>query len=153
MSPAKGRRRPCTPAEARTRLRHAEAFFATAELVASEEGKPTDYDYNHVAAGVAVLAAIAAADALCCHLLGERSRGQDHRQAIELLEQVRYGAASPTVQTSQVRELGQALATALDVKDESHYGTRMLTHEQVVRVMRAAEKLVVAARAVVRGEQ
>jgi hypothetical protein len=77
------------------RLRHAEAFLATAQLVASEEGKPADYDYNHVAAGVAVMAAIAASDALCCQLLGERSRGQDHRQAIALLEEVLYGAGSP----------------------------------------------------------
>ncbi|NDL60290.1 hypothetical protein [Phytoactinopolyspora mesophila] len=148
---ARGRRRACTPAEASTRLRHAEAFFATAQLVASEEGKPTDYDYNHVAAGVAVLAAIAASDALCCKLLGERARGQDHRQAIEVLEEIRYGEGNPAAQQRRTRELSQALATALDIKDESHYGTRMLTAEQVTRVMRAAEKLVSAARRVIRG--
>jgi hypothetical protein len=133
------------------RLRHAEAFLATARLVATEEGKPVDYDYHHVAAGVAVLAAIAASDALCCKLLGERSRGQDHRQAIAVLQEVRYGAGSPAVQQDRARELGQALAVALDVKDESHYGTRLLAGEQVVRVLRAAEKLVTAARLVVRG--
>jgi hypothetical protein len=105
--------------------------------------------YNHVATGVAVLAAIAAGDALWCHVLGERSRGQDHRQAIELLEQVRYGTAPLSVQAGQ----GWELAQALDVKDESRYCTRMLPREQVVRVMRVAEKLVVAARVVVRGEQ
>jgi hypothetical protein len=95
MTAAKSRRRPCSSADAAMRLRHAEAFLATAKLVASEEGKPADYDYNHVAAGVAVLAAIAASDALCCQLLGERSRGQDHRQAIAVLEEVLYGAGSP----------------------------------------------------------
>lgn len=148
MSAVKGRRRPCESADARIRLRHAEAFFATAELVAFEEGKPPDYDYNHVAAGIAVLAAIAASDALCCELLGERARGQNHRQAVEVLEQVRFGDGSPAVQQRRTRELGRALATALDVKDESHYGARMLTHQQVTRVMRAAEKLLIAARTV-----
>jgi len=152
VTAAKGRRRPCTAADARMRLRHAEAFLATAQLVSSEEGKPADYDYNHVAAGVAVLAAIAASDALCCRLLGERARGQDHRQSIEVLEQTRHGEGTPAMQEQRARELGRALATALDVKDESHYGTRMLTPEQVTRVMRAAEKLVMAARTVVRGE-
>lgn len=151
MSAAKGRRRLCSAAEATTRLRHAEAFLSTAQLVASEEGKPGDYDYNHVAAGVAVLAAIAASDAMCCKLLGERARGQNHREAIDLLEQVRYGGGTPATQERRSRELGQALAMALDVKDESHYGTRMLTSPQVRKVMRAAEKLVTASRLVIRG--
>lgn len=151
MKASKGRRRACTAADAATRLRHAEAFLATAQLVASEDGKPADYDYNHVAAGVAVLAAIAASDALCCTLLGERARGQDHRQAVELLEQVRYGTGTPATQERRAHELGHALATALDVKDESHYGTRMLSPVQVRKVMRAAEKLVSTGRLVLRG--
>jgi len=135
------------------RLRHAEAFLATAQLVATQDGKPGDPDYNHVAAGVAVLAAVAASDALCCKLLGERSLGQDHRQAIAILEEVRYGAGSPAAQQGRAHELGRALAVALDVKDESHYGTGLLGGEQVLRVMRAAEKLVAAARLAVRGER
>lgn len=151
MKASKGRRKACTAADATTRLRHSEAFLDTAQLVASEDGKPGDYDYNHVAAGVAVLAAIAASDALCCKLLGERARGQDHREAIELLEQVRYGQGTPAAQERRARELGHALATALDVKDESHYGTRMLTSAQVRKVMRAAEKLVSTCRLVMRG--
>lgn len=163
MKASKGRRKACTAADATTRFRHSEAFLDTAQLVASEDGKPGDYDYNHVAAvvavvavvavaaGVAVLAAIAASDALCCKLLGERARGQDHREAIELLEQVRYGQGTPAAQERRARELGHALATALDVKDESHYGTRMLTSAQVRKVMRAAEKLVSTCRLVMRG--
>jgi len=78
----KGRRRECTTAEAATRLRHAEAFLTTANLITSDAGKPGDYDFNHVAAGVAVLAGSLPGDVLCCALLGERARGQDHRQAI-----------------------------------------------------------------------
>ena len=75
MSPPQRRRR-CTGEEARTRCRQAVAYLETAKLVTSDGSLPADYDYNHVAAGVAVLAAIAASDAMCCGLLGERSRGQ-----------------------------------------------------------------------------
>jgi len=78
MSPAKGRRRPCSAAEADTRTRQAEAFLTTAELVRDEPHRPGAYPYNHV-------------------------------------------------------------------KDESHYGTKLLGADQVRRVMRAAEKLVAAA--------
>jgi len=39
-----------------------------------------------VAAGNAVLAGIAASDAICCVRLGCRHRGEDHRGATELLK-------------------------------------------------------------------
>lgn len=64
-----------------------------ARLIRGDADKPEDINFNHVAAGNAVLAAIAASHAVCCRLLGERSRGQDHRDAIALLEQVRFGPA------------------------------------------------------------
>jgi hypothetical protein len=73
MSPA--RRRPCTRADAAARHRQATAYLETARLVTTDGSLPEDYNYNHVAAEVAVLAAIAASDALCCALLGERPRG------------------------------------------------------------------------------
>ncbi len=70
MTASRGRRRPCTPADARTRVAHARAYLETAKLVRSETNRPDDVNFNHVAAGNAVLAAIAASDALCCKLLG-----------------------------------------------------------------------------------
>lgn len=81
MSKAPGRRRPCTRADARTRAAQAWAYLETAKLVMSEKVKPDDLNFVHVAAGNAVLAAIAASDALCCAILGEQARGQDHREA------------------------------------------------------------------------
>lgn len=148
MSPP--RRRPCTGEDARTRCRQAVAYLETAKLVTSDGSLPADYDYNHVAAGVAVLAAIAASDALCCRLLGERSRGQDHRTAVDLLETVRFGDGTPAVQAKRARDLGAALATVLDFKDEAHYGTTLLGPTQVRRLIKGAEKLAAAAVAVVR---
>jgi len=46
-------------------------------------------DLPGVAAALAVLAGIAAADAACCAALGERSRGQAHQEAIALVRTVR----------------------------------------------------------------
>lgn len=149
MTPARGRRSPCTAAEARSRAAHARAYLDTAKLVRGETGKPDEVNFDHVAAGNAVLAAIAAADALCCKLLGERARGQDHREAVGLVEQVRFGEGSVHVQAKRARDLGRALATALDLKDDSHYGTLMIGKVELQRLIRAAERLVNAAEAVV----
>jgi len=75
----------CTPAEARARREQAKAFIDVAEMVLSEPATQTD---PHVAAALAVLAAIAATDAICGLQLGRDSRGQDHDKAAMLLETV-----------------------------------------------------------------
>lgn len=147
MSP-RGRRQSCTAQDARVRASHARAYLETAKLVSSDPSKPGDVNFNQVAAGNAVLAAIAASDALCCRLLGERARARDHRDAIGLLEQVRFGAGSVSEQARRSRELAAALATALDIKDDSHYGMLMVGAVELRRVIRAAEKLTAAALAV-----
>jgi hypothetical protein len=89
--PSRARRRPCTADDARTGAAHARACLETAKLIGREADKPDEVNFNHVAAGNAVLAA---SDALCCKLLGERSRGQDHRDAVDLLAQVRFGGGT-----------------------------------------------------------
>jgi hypothetical protein len=121
------------------------AYLDVAKLIRGDADKPEDLNFNHVAAGNAVLAAIAASDALCCRLLGERSRGQDHRDAVALLEQVRFGTGTDEVQARRARDLARALATALDLKDDSHYGTLMVGATELRRLIRAAEVLVSAA--------
>lgn len=141
----RGRRRTCAPGEARVRYRQAVAYLETARLVTSDGSLPSDYDYNHVAAGVAVLAAIAASDAICCELLGLRARGQDHGQASDLLATVRFGGGSESEQAKRAKELAAALATALDLKDQAHYGTSLLTSTQLRRLIKSAHKLVAAA--------
>ena len=145
----RARRRPCTAADARTRAAHAQAYLETAKLIGSEADKPDNVNFNHVAAGNAVLAAIAASDALCCKLLRERPRGQDNRDAVGLLEQVRFGVGAEEVQARRARGLSRALAIALDLKDDSHYGTLMIGVAELRRLMRAAEALVAAAQEVI----
>lgn len=151
MSPRSSgsRRQRCGPQEALTRCRQAAAYLDVARTVVSDTERPEDYNYNHVAAGLAVLAAIAASDALCCRLLGERSRGQDHREAIELLSTVRFGDGDETERKRRASSMAQYLATALDLKDQSHYGVSLLELPQVRRLLRAASHLVAAAESVV----
>lgn len=56
LSPRAGaaRRQECSAADARARLRQAEACLEVAQLVTTETARPEDYDYNHVAAGLGV---------------------------------------------------------------------------------------------------
>jgi hypothetical protein len=147
--PSAQRRQPCSTREARARLRQAEAYLTVAMTVVSEADRPEDYDFNHVAAGLAVLASIAASDALCCRLLSERSRGQNHRDAIGLLGTIRFGDGVERARARRARGLSEALATSLDLKDASHYGTTLLEAPQVRKLLRTATKLVDAAKTVV----
>ncbi|WP_405055723.1 hypothetical protein OG474_23610 [Kribbella sp. NBC_01505] len=67
MTPQKSRTQDCNRAQARVRLNQAREFLDVAEVVGDvESGLATE----HVAAALAVLAGIAAADAACCTPLG-----------------------------------------------------------------------------------
>jgi hypothetical protein len=68
--------------EARTRLLTAQAYLDVASSVLDERDRD---EYLNVAAGLAVLAGIAASDTICCARLGCRHRGDDHRGAADLL--------------------------------------------------------------------
>lgn len=125
------RQAPCGPAEAARKARLARAYLDLAEQAArqdTEEGR-------NVAAGNAVLAAIAASDALTCHRLGRHSRGQTHQEATALLRTVRPGGAN----------LARDLTTALGVKDAAHYGSIFVSATTLKSTLRAAGRLVDAA--------
>lgn len=83
-----------------------------------------------------VHAGIAAADAICCLALGEHSTGDDHREAVRLIERVSPGG----------RELGRSLSALLALKTEAGYGARPLSGEKVTRARRSATRLLEAAR-------
>jgi hypothetical protein len=149
MTPARGRRRPCSAADARSRRDQAKAYLDTAKLVRSESGKPDDVNFDRVAAGNAVLAAIAAADAITCRLLGERSRGQDHRQAIDLLAQVRFGGRHRNRSSEACSGPRQRARCRAGPEGRLALRTLMVSGNQLQRLIRAAEKLVAAADTVV----
>jgi hypothetical protein len=125
------RQSPCGPGDADRKARLARAYLDLAEETAR---KDTDEACN-VAAGNAVLAAIAASDALTCHHLGRHSRGQAHQEAIALLRTIRPNG--PT--------LAKDLHTALGVKDAAHYGSVLIAASALKSVLRASGRLVEAA--------
>ena len=88
-----------------------------------------------VTATLAVLAGIAASDAACCQVLGQRSRGQDHRQALAMLRQIEPD--------------GQAMARDLErlltIKDDAHYGMLNISAQRAKAALRQAGHIVEAA--------
>lgn len=138
MTPqAKGRTRQCSETEARNRMDHARKFLEVAELVSSEGD---DQEYSSPAASLAVLAGIAAADAACCKALGVRSRGQDHRQAVDLVGQIEPGG----------KEAGNKLRRLLNLKDEAQYGLFDVGGNDLRTALRQAAALVEFADGVLR---
>ncbi len=129
MARASARTQTCSAQDAKTRLAHARKFLEVAELVADEGD---DVEYSSAAAGLAVLAGIAASDAACCKALGRRSRGQDHRAALELIAQVEPGGA----------DASKALRRLFALKDEAHYGLFDVSSADLKTALRQARALV-----------
>ena len=139
MTPRRqGRTATCGRPEAVTRLEHAEKFLKVAALVA-DEGLTIPASAS-VSASLAVLAGIAAGDAACCAAIGRRSRGQDHKQAVDLIAQVEPGGA----------DAAKSLDRLLDLKDTAHYGVINLGSTDLRAALRHAGALVAFARATVR---
>lgn len=80
-----GRRVECTPTDAKARLHDAVAFLEIADIA-------TDADVD---ATNAIHAAIAAADAICCIALRERSADGHHAAGVRLLTRVDRVRAAP----------------------------------------------------------
>ena len=130
MSPrGKSHTQRCDQTDARTRLAHARKFLEAAELVATEREVE---EAASVSASLAVLAGIAASDAACCSALGRRARGQAHRDALTLLEQVTPNGA----------EAAKSLRRLLDLKDTAHYGLIHVSQQNLKAALRQAAALV-----------
>lgn len=135
MSPREsGRTQNCGTREARTRLRDAEAQLDLAEL-GRDANAPEE---RKAAASCAVLAGIAAVDAACCHALGERSRSQNHRDAVSLVRRVMPDGPDAARQFERL----------LGLKDLAQYGFEDLTRQKLLGSVRQAQALVNFAKAV-----
>jgi hypothetical protein len=131
MSPRHSRRvATCTPAQCRARRDQARAFLEVADLVLTEDRREA-----HVAAALAVLAGIAAADAVCGLSLGTWSRGQDHHHAVDLLGDV--ALRDPTLPTKLRRLLAE--------KNAAHYSPTLITVEKAKTMVRQAAALLAEA--------
>src|SRR5665811_1194153 len=135
MTRPRGRTGSCSKDDARNRFKRAESFLVVADLVLGErtETQEQDDDINlsGVAAALAVLAGIAAADSACCHRLGTRSRGQDHAQAVALVKQV----------IPHGDELASDLDPLLDLKDNAHYGVLGVADAEARRAVEWARRM------------
>jgi hypothetical protein len=137
MSPRQlGKTQRCSPTDAATRLQHARKFLEVAQLAANEG----EAEYSGPAASLAVLAGVAASDAACCKALGRRFRGQDHRVAADLLEQVEPGGS----------QAANTLRRLLSVKDTAHYGLSEIGGQALRGTLRQASDLVAFAEGVLR---
>lgn len=100
-------------------------------MIADDRGEDSSPIYGSAAASLAILAGIAASDAACCRVLGQRSRSENHRDAENLLVQIEPGGKRAA---SDLREL-------LNLKDKAQYGFLRLGEAELKRVMRRAESL------------
>lgn len=124
MSKRKGRVSDCTAVEAASRLQQARGFLDAAELYEGEE--------PNVAASNAVLAAIAASDAICCAVLGYRASGDAHEEAAAHLRTV----------VPHGEEAATALRRALAIKNKAQYGFTTISGADRDTAMRQARKLI-----------
>lgn len=136
MSRQRGRTQDCGLAEARTRAVSAGKSLEVALLIESED----EGAFRSVAASLAVLAGIAAADAACCVALGRRSRGSDHHDAEALVAEIAPGGA----------EAATWLRRLIDPKDTAQYGIIFVSRDDLKVAMRQAEKRVAFANEAIR---
>jgi hypothetical protein len=127
--PRSTRTSPCNADEARTRLRTARAYLDVAGSVLRERGRG---EYLNVAAGVAVLAGIAASDAICGIRLGCLHRGEDHHGAEDLLRKA----------TPDGPKLAAILGRLLSLKDAAHYGVPVVSARKATDAKKWAAHLV-----------
>ena len=130
MAGKSGRTEDCDVRQARRRLDHARSYMDVAELAGGTTD--ADLDYAPVAASIAILAGIAAADAACCAALGRRSRSDNHQDAADLLTQIEPGG----------KEAGRQMRLLISLKDAAHYGFLSLRPGELKRAVRQAAHLI-----------
>lgn len=139
MSPRRtGRTATCDRADAAVRLRHGDSYLVVADLVLDQSDDPI-LSLTSVAASLAVLAGIAAADAACCAAIGRRARGQSHDEAVALVRTVMPGGEA----------MARDLARLLALKDDAQYGVLVVSSERARSAVSWARRLIAAAREVV----
>lgn len=119
--------RPCDRQDAARRYAQAKAFAELAELHPESDDGPA----RSAAVSNAVLAGVAAADTICCRRLGRHAAGDDHRQALALVDEA--GELG--------REARRHLETLLSVKHKAQYEEVDPTVTEARRAMRAMRSI------------
>ena len=118
-----------TRADVGARAEHARAYLLVADLI---EGDETIGARTNVLGSVAVLAGIAACDAMCGHSLGVRSAGDSHMEAIDLLRR----ATPPTSKAAAT------LRRLLVAKTDTQYSPHLISDAKARELHRAARQLI-----------
>jgi hypothetical protein len=127
------RTRPMSVADVRVRAESARRFLETAR-----ETQTLHADWTDVMASNAVLAGIAASDAICGRVLKVASSGEDHGQAVALL---RTATPEGPAYAKELRRL-------VEIKTAAQYSPATTSSEVATRSLVWAERLVQAMEAV-----
>jgi hypothetical protein len=127
MTRRSSRDRPCDRQDAAKRYDQAQAFADLAKLDPESDDGPT----RSAAVSNAVLAGIAAADSICCLRLGRHASGDNHQQAIALVEEA--GDVG--------REARRHLETLLSIKHKAQYEDGDPTVPEARRAIRAMRSI------------
>ncbi|MFE6966710.1 hypothetical protein ACFVAJ_16500 [Agromyces sp. NPDC057679] len=122
--------------EVKVRIADAKKGLEVAELYIEE----TDPASWKASGSNAVTAGIAAADAICGHVLGYTSSGQNHLEAIAVLNEATSSAKKPA---TNLRRL-------LDQKTDYQYGTSVMKQDSARKLVDSARELVAYAEQVLR---
>jgi hypothetical protein len=128
------RTRDCDEAFTAGRLRKAEQFLGSAEMI--REISNDEAEVGDALVTLCIHAGIAASDVLCCKALGHYAQGDDHRQAVIELSKV----------LPDGKVLGSDLRALLGMKTRAGYAAPPVTADDRKRAWRRAESLVEAAR-------
>lgn len=121
----------CGPGERAGRWAKARQFFNAAENIRDLADEHSDVGDAYVT--LCVHAGIAAADVICCARLGQFSRGENHNEAVRMLEQ----ADKPSA---------KHLRTLLNLKTAAGYSHAPVSADDIKRAARAMDSLIEAAR-------
>ncbi len=113
-----------TPVDVKNRATEARTFLDLARLAIDDARN----GYSNASASNAVLAGIAASDAICGHALQRAPQGQDHAEAVTMLKTVSWGAA-------------KHLKALVDAKSTARYGSSFITATRAKGLLNHAERL------------
>lgn len=119
------------------RAQQARAYLLIADLALTDRAMP---GHTNVAGANAVLAGIAASDAICGHALGVRPVGEAHDDAITLLKR----ASVPTSRApAQLKRL-------LSSKTDTQYSPDLVSENTATALVNSAQRLIDEMNAVLR---
>jgi len=122
------------------RLRDARNFFDVAEAV-------NDQEHGNQAASNAILATIAANDAICLFLAQQQPSGQSHTEAARILQDACKGTRWEQEAANKARHL----VSVIRHKNAAQYHGEPLSQRVVDRIMQQAERFLEWAQEIVPG--